>query len=73
MARIYVPSSAPEEEPVGEAAVSDLFDPAEHTADEVNAHLDAHSDDADEVQRVLDAEAEGKARKSVIEGPHAGS
>lgn len=41
------------------------FDPAEHTVDDVQAYLaDA---DADERQRVLDAEQAGKARKSILD------
>lgn len=45
------------------------FDPAGHTADEVNDYLAAA--DADERERVLAAEYDGKARKGVLEGPHA--
>lgn len=39
------------------------FDPAQHNADEVLAHLDT-ADEA-EARRVLDAEAEGKNRKGI--------
>lgn len=49
---------APKPEPSGAA-----FDPSDHTVDEVNAYL-ADADEA-ERQRVLDAEAAGKGRKTV--------
>lgn len=46
----------------------DAFDPADFTVDEVNAHLaDA---DLDERERVLQAEAEGKGRTTVLTGPY---
>jgi hypothetical protein len=50
---------------------SDLFDPSADgvSVDDVNNHL-ANADD-DEIQRVLAAESEGKARKGVLEGPYA--
>ena len=44
-----------------------LFDPAKHDAADVIAYLDAHTDDADEVARVLEAEKNGKARKTVLQ------
>lgn len=47
----------------------DKFDPADFTVDEVNTYL-ADADDA-EVARVLKAEADGQARKGIVEGPHA--
>lgn len=45
------------------------FDPAEHGVDEVNDHLAAA--DQDERERVLQAESEGKARRGILQGPHA--
>lgn len=45
------------------------FDPADHTVEEVNEHLDGAGEG--EVARVLDLEREGKARAGVLEGPHA--
>lgn len=45
------------------------FDPSEHGVDEVNAYIaDA---DADEQARVIAAERQGKARRSILDGPHA--
>jgi hypothetical protein len=41
----------------------DTFDPSAHTVAEVNDYLDAHPDDAD---RVLEAEAAGKNRVSIV-------
>lgn len=41
------------------------FDPLAHGVDDVRAHLDTA--DEDEVTRVLDAEAAGKKRKSLLE------
>ncbi len=49
--------------PTGEDAAGDGFDPADHTAAEVQAHL-ADTDDA-ERDRILDAERDGKNRKSL--------
>lgn len=45
------------------------FQPADHTVADVNAHLS----DADpaERERVLQAEAEGKGRRGVLQGPYA--
>lgn len=43
-----------------------VFDPSAHSVDEVSAYL-ADADDA-ERERVLAAEAEGKARKTLLEG-----
>jgi len=40
------------------------FDPAEHSVAEVNDYLEGASED--EQQRVLDAEAAGKARKGIL-------
>lgn len=46
------------------------FDPADHTVAQVNAYLaDA---DEDERARVLAAEAEGRNRRGIVEGPHSG-
>ncbi|MBM4497537.1 hypothetical protein MWT96_20785 [Prescottella equi] len=47
------------------------FDPTGHDVDEVNAYLDGA--DAAERERVLQAEADGKARKGILSGPHADS
>lgn len=45
------------------------FNPADHTVAEVLAHLaDA---DEEERSRVLGAEAEGKGRRGILQGPHA--
>lgn len=44
-----------------------VFDPADHTVDQVNDHLAEHPD---EVGRVLRAEAEGKHRSGIVHGPH---
>lgn len=41
------------------------FDPGAHTVAEVNDHLDQSDDD--EVERVLAAERDGKARKSILD------
>lgn len=61
--RIGAPGEIPEEEE--QVGAVDLFDPEEHKVEDVLEYLaDAESD---EVQRVLAAEAEGKARKSVLE------
>lgn len=45
-------------------ARANLYDPSEHTVEEVKEYLDG-ADDA-ERERVLSAEAEGKARKSLL-------
>jgi hypothetical protein len=54
-------------EPIWTGADADpegeTFDPSAHTVAEVNDYLDAHPDDAD---RVLEAEAAGKARVSIV-------
>lgn len=54
-----------------EPETPDLFDPSADgvSVDDVNNHL-AESDEA-EVARVLEAEAAGKARKGVLDGPYA--
>lgn len=44
------------------------FDPAAHNVEQVNAYLEQHPD---EVERVLAAEATGKGRQGVLQGPHA--
>lgn len=49
------------DEPAGE------YDPAAHTVDAVNAHLDRHPDQTDAVLR---AEAAGKGRAGIMHGPH---
>jgi len=43
------------------------YDPSEHTVEEVNAHLDVVQDQT-ERERILSAEREGKARKTILEG-----
>lgn len=43
--------------------MSDVFDPADHTVAEVNAHVEKA--DPDEARRVLNLERAGKARQSV--------
>lgn len=48
-------------------AEDEPFDPSKHDAADVIAYLDAHADDADEVARVLEAEKNGKARKTVLQ------
>lgn len=45
-------------------SAGDRFDPAEHKVDEVLAHVDANPDDLD---RVIDAELGGKARKTLLD------
>lgn len=52
---------------IGESGL-EVFDPSEHTVDEVNDHL-GHADDT-ERERVLQAESEGKARQGILTGPH---
>lgn len=55
-----------DEEPSGSGSG---FDPAQASVDEVNDYLAGA--DTNEVQRVLAAEAAGKARKGVLDGPYA--
>lgn len=43
-------------------------DPADFGVDDVNQHLASYPDD---VERVMGLEANGKARKGILEGPHA--
>lgn len=45
-------------------ANDDTFDPTGHTIDEVKQYI---SDNPDDVQRVYDLEAEGKARSTLLE------
>jgi hypothetical protein len=48
----------------------ELYDPAAHSVDDVNAYLDTA--EPDEVARVLAAEGEAeRPRKGILEGPHA--
>jgi hypothetical protein len=49
-------------------APSPVSDPSAYTVDEVNDYLAEHPMDA---EAVLAAEAEGDARKGILEGPHA--
>lgn len=46
------------------------FDPADHTVAQVNAYLASAGED--ERVRVLAAEAEGRNRRGIVEGPHSG-
>jgi hypothetical protein len=55
-------AAPPEPEPKA-AAVSQSFDPGEHTVAEVQEYLAAHPDQAD---AVLAAEAAGKARTTLV-------
>jgi hypothetical protein len=57
------------EAPADESGPAGGFDPTSEGVDEVNNYL-AEADE-DEVTRVLAAEAEGKARKGILEGPYA--
>ena len=43
------------------------FDPSKHDAPDVIAYLDAHAGDEEEVARVLEAEQNGKARKTILQ------
>jgi hypothetical protein len=43
-----------------------VFDPADSSAEEVNAYLDSVDPEGEEYQRVLSAEVEGKNRKTVV-------
>lgn len=54
-------------DPVDVDDEDEVFDPSEHDAPEVIAYLDAHADDEDEVTRVLEAERNGEARKTVLQ------
>jgi hypothetical protein len=53
----------PQDGPQTPAGDDEVFDPADHKADEVLAHLDAASHE--EAVRVLDAEASGKDRVTI--------
>lgn len=53
-----------EENKSAEEQEVDLFDPSEHSVEEVNNYLEGV--DEEERNRVLDAEAEGKARATLI-------
>jgi trigger factor len=50
--------------PAGEATVTPSFDPTEHTVDEVKAYLDEANED--EATRIVEAEKDGKGRKSIV-------
>lgn len=50
------------------AETGTTYDPSDYTVDEVNQYLD---ENPDQTGTVLDAEAEGKARTGILEGPHA--
>jgi hypothetical protein len=45
------------------------YDPSDYNVDQVNEYL-ANANDEDEVNRVLEAERQGQARKGILEGPH---
>lgn len=51
-------------------AADEVFDPSGHSVEEVNDHLE-QADDGERA-RVLAAEADGKDRKGIVDGPHAG-
>lgn len=53
----------PEEPQEPEEAAA--FDPGEHTVEQVNAHLDTVTDDA-ERERILQAERDGKNRSTIV-------
>lgn len=56
------------DEPAADPLAEELggFDPAEHSVEEINAHLAAYADEAPgEVARVLQLEAAGKNRSTV--------
>lgn len=51
----------------GDPEVStELFDPSEHTVEEVNAYLDGEGVTPEERERVLQAERDGKARTTIV-------
>lgn len=56
----YTPIHEPQE---GESA--GVFNPADHTVEEVTAYLNGLNQDDPERERILAAEAAGKARKSI--------
>lgn len=60
------PEESPEEEPVEHSTgePEEQYDPSQHNVDEVEAHL--ATVDASERERILAAEAAGKARKSLL-------
>lgn len=59
------PSYADLFDPAPGAAAQTGFDPAEHTVDEVNAHLAEHLESPGEIERVLQLEAAGKNRTTI--------
>jgi hypothetical protein len=60
-----IPQSGPRARVAEQEEGGEQFDPAQHSADEVNAHLDTTTDEA-EINRVLEAERHGKARKTIL-------
>lgn len=60
-----VPSTAPVRETAQVEVEGVAYDPGAHNVDEVLAYLE--SADAEETERVLAAEAEGKARKTILD------
>lgn len=48
-----------------------VYDPSEHSVDEVNAYLDEHPEMVAQV--LSDEAAASKPRKGIVEGPHAAS
>jgi hypothetical protein len=61
------------EESTAEGEAQTGFDPAEHTVEEVNAHLALHAESAPgEVERVLELERAGKDRTTVVDPRGAG-
>lgn len=51
-------------------ADNEVFDPSEHTVDEVNDYLEEAPPEV--IEQVLQAEAADKSRKGIVEGPAAG-
>lgn len=60
---IWTGANLPGDTPPEEESTPEGFDPSEHTVDEVNAYLEDHPDEADDV---LAAERAGKARVGVL-------
>jgi hypothetical protein len=56
------------DESTAEGEAQTGFDPAEHTVEEVNEHLELHAESAPgEVDRVLELERAGKDRKTIVD------
>lgn len=63
------PEPEPDPEPVTAPASAPAFDPSKHSVDEVNKYLSTA--DHDERERVLQEEAQEKARVRILTGPYA--